>query len=133
MKVEHIGYAVKNIEKSMSVFQKMGYVFGEVIDDTDRNIKIAFGVMDGYKIELVAPLEKDKPSPVDAYVQKSGNTPYHICYESEDFEADVKQLEEQRFKIVIPPAPACAFGGRRVVFMNQLSMGLLEIVEAEHE
>lgn len=131
MRVEHIGYAVKNIEKSITAFQKMGYEFGMVINDEDRNIKIAFGCMDGYKIELVSPLSKESPSPVDLYIQKTGNTPYHICYESDNFEQDIKKLEEQRFKVILPPAPACAFNGRRVVFMNQVSMGLLEIVEAE--
>ena len=127
MKIDHVGYAVKNIDKAMKQMMTMGYHFSELVDDTDRNVRITFGELDGYRIELVAPM--DAGSPVDAHLQKIGPTPYHICYKSDNIEADIEELIKNRFKIQVPLAPAIAFGGKRVVFMYSLSLGLIEIVE----
>ena len=129
MRIDHIGYAVKRIDRAMSSFEKLGYVFEPAIDDTDRNVKLAFGVKDGYRIELVAPLDKKQESPVDQYLSNAVGTPYHICYESDRFDDVVEELKAQGFKVVIEPRPAVAFGGRRVVFMMNIGFGLMEIVE----
>lgn len=130
MRIDHIGYAVKRIDRAMSSFEKLGYVFESAIDDTDRNVKLAFGVKDGYRIELVAPLDKKQESPVDQYLSNAVGTPYHICYESDRFDEEIEELKSQGFKVVIEPKPAVAFGGRRVVFMMNIGFGLMEIVKA---
>jgi len=127
MVIDHIGYVVKNIDKARKTMETLGYIFEETIEDRDRNIYIAFGAMDGYRVELVAPISEG--SPVDTYLSKIGPTTYHICYKSKDIDADIKFLQENRFKISIPLAPAVAFGYKRVVFMYSLSVGLIEIVE----
>ena len=130
MKINHIGYAVKRIDRAITAFQKLGYEFEPVIDDTDRNVKLAFGNKDGYRIELVAPLDKRQESPVDQYLSNAVGTPYHICYESESLDAEIEELKAQGYKVVIEPIPAVAFGGRRVVFMMNIGFGLMEIVES---
>ena len=118
MNVDHIGYSVKNIDASRQAFEELGNIF------------ISFGRLGDYRIELVSPLDPALPSPVDGTLKKSGNTPYHICYTSSRFEDDIKELQQKRFLLTIPPAPACAFGGRRVAFLYHLQIGLLELVEA---
>ena len=129
MKIDHIGYAVKNIEKSINEFRKLGYVFDDVIEDNKRNVYICFGCLDGYRVELISPLDKNKPSPVDNYVKGNGNTPYHICYKTNNFNETIEELKKQKFMTVIEPEEACAFGGKRVVFMFNSGIGLLEIAE----
>ncbi|MFR2745959.1 MAG: VOC family protein [Roseburia hominis] len=127
MNVDHIGYAVKNIDASRQAFEELGYVL--IVNDTDRNIFISFGrwaitASSWYRLDPAL------PSPVDGMLKKSRNTPYHICYTSSRFEDDIKELQQKRFLLTIPPAPACAFGGRRVAFLYHLQIGLLELVEA---
>ncbi|MCH5193336.1 MAG: VOC family protein [Oscillospiraceae bacterium] len=130
MKIDHIGYAVKNIDKAKKAMKVLGYDFGDVIEDTDRGIYISFGTKDALCIELVAPIDvKAGNSPVSNLLSKAGPTPYHICYHSDDLEADVSFLEADGFRLLIPPAPAVAFGGKRVVFMFSVDIGLIEIVE----
>lgn len=129
MRIEHIGYAVKRIDRAIMSFKILGYVFEPVIDDMDRNVKLAFGEKDGYRIELVAPLDRKLESPVDQYLSNAVGIPYHICYQSENFNEEIEELERQGFKVVIEPKPAIAFGGRRVVFMMNIGFGLMEIVE----
>lgn len=130
MKIDHIGYAVKRIDRAMRSFEKLGYTFESVVEDTDRNVKLAFGDKDGYRIELVSPLDRNQESPVDQYLSNVVGTPYHICYESDRFDTDMETLEAQGFKVVIEPCPAVAFNGKRVVFMMNIGFGLMEIVES---
>ena len=129
MTIDHIGYAVKRVDRAMASFEKLGFRFEPCIDDADRNVRLAFGDNDGYRIELVAPLDKGQPSPVDQYLRNTPGAPYHICYQADDLEAAVEQLQQQGFRVIIEPKPAVAFGGRRVVFMMSLGFGLMEIVE----
>lgn len=129
MKIDHIGYAVKNIKKSIVEFEKLGYVFEDVLIDVKRNIYICFGELDGYRIELVSPYDKKQDSPVDNYVKGNGNTPYHICYKVSNLDETIQRLASQKFLTVIPPEEACAFGDKRVVFMFNPGIGIMEIVE----
>lgn len=127
MRVDHIGYAVKNMKKARETMEMLGFAFGEVFEDAERNIDISFGIMDGYRVELVAP--RDGGSLIDSYLQKNGSIPYHICYRSDQIEEDIQKLLANRFRISVPLASAVAFGGKRVVFLYSLSIGLIEIVE----
>jgi hypothetical protein len=129
MKIDHVGYAVKKIDRAESSLEKLGFVFEPVVEDTIRNVRIAFGIKDDYRIELVAPLDNKLKSPVDQYLSNSSGTPYHFCYQSENFEKEIEELEKQGYKVIIPPKPAVAFGGKSVVFLMNLGFGLMEIVE----
>ena len=127
MKIDHIGYAVRNIENAKMGMKVLGFVFKDVIVDATRNIYICFGENDKCRVELIAPLSEG--SPVDVQLAKMGPTPYHICYKSEHIEDDIARLEKNRFKVTIPLAPAVAFDGKRVAFLYSLEVGLIEIVE----
>ena len=129
MKIDHIGYAVRDIGKAKKQLAALGYVFEDTIEDADRNVFLAFGELDGYRVELVAPRNRDLESPVDSVLAKNGPTPYHICYISNNLDADVETLQKNRFKITVSPAAAVAFNGKRVVFLYSLSAGLIELVE----
>lgn len=129
MKIDHIGYAVKRIDRAIASFEKLGFSFERVIEDYDRNVYLVFGNNDGYRIELVSPLDKGKASPVDQYLSNTSGTPYHICYQSADFDNEIESLKQNGFKEVIAPAKAIAFDGRRVIFMMNMGFGLMEIVE----
>ena len=133
MTVDHIGYAVKNISKAISEFEKLSFEFENVIEDKDRNIFICFGNNGSYRVELVSPIDKERPSPVDTYLSKVGPTAYHICYKPSDLEGDISELERQGFRVIIPPAFATAFsrrgGYKQVAFLMGKNSGIFEIVE----
>ena len=126
MKIDHIGYAVKRMDRALKSFEEIGFVFDSVVDDLDRNVQLAFGTKDGYRIELVCPLDRKQISPVDHYLNNIAGTPY----QSDDFDNEIIKLKQQGYKVIIDPKPAIAFGGKRVVFMMNIGFGLMEIVEA---
>lgn len=129
MKIDHIGYAVRRIDRASAEFEKLGFKFEKIIDDVDRNIKILFGNKDGYRIELVSPLDKKLKSPVDQYISNVPGIPYHICYQSKEFDKEIENLKSKGYKTIIEPKPAIAFDGSRVVFMMNVGLGLIEVVE----
>ncbi len=133
MKIDHIGYAVRNMDKALDSFQQLGFVFEPIIDDIDRNVRICFGEKDGYKIELICPLDGKKSSPVDQYLANALGTPYHICYLTDHLDKEIERFKKQGFKVIISPSPAIAFQNRRVVFMMSLGFGLMELVEKKRE
>ncbi len=127
MHLDHIGYAVKHIEQAIQGFCDLGFQFGEIIQDPERKISIAFGENNGVVIELISPLEKG--SPVDRTLRKNGNTPYHLCYQSINLEKDIEDLTKKAFQVIVPPNNAIAFEGRKVAFLYHMQVGLIELVE----
>jgi methylmalonyl-CoA/ethylmalonyl-CoA epimerase len=62
-------------------------------------------------------------------LQKNGNSPYHICYDSEDIASDIAALKKQGYLLVTRPLPAPAMDGRPAAFMYGKNVGLIELVE----
>lgn len=129
MKVHHIGYLVKKLVKAAEEFEKLGYVrLGEITADPYRKIDILFLEKDGYVVELVSPNQPD--SVVSGLIRTYKNAPYHICYESAGFQKDLERLTADGYVQIDEPAPAPAIGNRRVVFLMNSRLGMIELLEA---
>lgn len=129
MKIHHIGYLVKSIEKALPSFESLGFIpQGENVYDEIRDIDILFMNNEGYCIELVEP--KSEKSVAWNLLKKMGVTPYHICYFSTDFEKDMDELRAAKFVPMGEPLPAPALGNKRVVFMFSRHSGIIELIEA---
>ncbi len=130
MKIHHVGYLVKHFDEAYAVFSDLGFrPDGPVTLDESRNIRIQFMSKDGVVIELVSPVSKD--SAVGSLLKKTGASPYHICYESEDFQQDMESLEQKGYLRITEPAPAPAIEGNNVVFLVNPEIGLIEIVDKQ--
>ena len=129
MTFDHIGYAVDDIEKAKKTMTFLGWTFGDVIEDEDRGVYLCFGDMNGARVELVCPIKKDASSVIDAWLSKIGPTPYHICYEVDSLEESLAELRKQRFIMVKKPSQAVALENKRVCFLFNKDVGLIELVE----
>lgn len=128
MKIHHIGYLVKKIEKAISAFTDLGYIVEkETIYDSYRDIDICFLIKDGYRVELVSP--KSKNSVVYEMYKNTGNSPYHICYETDDPESDIKWLLDNNYILCDEKHPAVALENREVCFFVHPYMGMIELLE----
>lgn len=127
LSVHHIGYLVKKIEKARQAFLSLGYVVEQdIVYDHIRKVNICFLVKDGYRIELVSPAAED--SVVAGLMKKYKNSPYHICYQTEDLEASFAELTSGGFLAIDSPTPAPALGGHDVVFLTHASLGMIELL-----
>lgn len=125
--VHHIGYLVKKIEKAKQSFLNLGYIIEQdTLYDDIRKVDICFLTKDGYRVELVSPVSED--SVVAGLMKRYKNTPYHICYETSDFDRDYADLTANGFLAIDELTPAPALGNRQVVFLNHAAMGMIELI-----
>lgn len=128
MRVHHIGYLVRRLEKAVRRFEQLGYTAkGAPVYDEGRRVNIQFLEKDGYLVELVASAAPD--SVVAGLYQRFRNAPYHLCYAADSFEEELARLCQNGYVQMGEPAPAPAFGGRRVVFLLSAEIGMIELVE----
>lgn len=128
MKIHHIGYLVKKIEKAAAAFEALGYEReGAVVHDEIRKVDILFLTKDGYRIELVSPYAAD--SVAAGLLKTYKNAPYHICYTAGSFEKDMEKLEGSGYVRIDEPTAAPAICGRRVTFFVHPAMGMIELLE----
>ncbi len=132
MKIHHVGYLVKKMDRAIDSFTILGFCsISDMIYDEYRDVDIQFMEKDGYVVELVSP--RSDRSVVSNLIKTYKNTPYHICYESDSFEDDLKTLELSHFTMFDEPCPAPALGDRRVCFLQSPRIGMIELVEMERE
>jgi methylmalonyl-CoA/ethylmalonyl-CoA epimerase len=128
-RLDHAGFAVADLDAAIALFRDaFGASVGPTIEDPIQRVKLCFAEYSGGRVELIAPLGED--SPVSQLVATSGGGLYHLCFETTDMDAEVRQLRGQGFVPTGPPQPAVAFGGRRVIFLFHRLAQLIELVEA---
>ena len=125
--IDHIGYAVHDIQKTAQYYVDGGWSLSEIYDENVQNTKIAFLTKVGMPtIELVSPL--DGESPVDNILKHSGVAPYHICYGVDDMMAAVEELYEEGFKPLFMPVKSVAMNNREICYLYHLELGAIELV-----
>ena len=129
LKIHHIGYLVKKIDRAKQTFEALGYrVEQDTVYDDIRKVDICFLLKDGYRVELVSPVSPD--SVVAGLIKKYKNAPYHICYETDDYETALAELTTGGFLAIDTLTPAPALDGRRVVFLTSAGAGMIELIAA---
>lgn len=127
LKIHHIGYLVKKIEKAKQSFKVLGYdTEQDTVYDSIRKVDICFMIKDGYRIELVSPVSED--SVVAGLLKRYKNCPYHICYETDDYETAYAELTAKGFIAIDTPTPAPALNDRHVVFLSSATVGMVELI-----
>ncbi len=97
--IEHLGIAVKNIEKAIPYYEKIlglkCYAKEEVID---QKVITAFFKVGQTKIEL---LEGTSPeSPISKFIEKRGEGIHHIAYCVDDLEASLREVEAKGVHLI---------------------------------
>lgn len=131
MKFDHIGIVVEDIQKYfdeflMPVLNIKGW--SEIYTDYNQQSKVAFVETDNQcRIELIEPL--NEMSPVSQVLKKKKGSLHHMCFIAEDFEKDIRRLQDSKCLMISPPKPAVAFDNRRVVFFFTPTYEVIEVVE----
>ncbi|MDW7740315.1 MAG: methylmalonyl-CoA epimerase [Bacillota bacterium] len=128
-KVDHIGVAVKDLEKAISFYRdQIGIEFKgtEVVDE--QKVKVAFFPVGESKIEL---LESTVPDgPVGKFIEKKGEGIHHLSFRVTNIEEKLAQLKDKGVEL-IDEKPRYGAGGARIAFLHPKSTGgiLIELCE----
>lgn len=115
-KIEHIGIAVKNLEKSNSLFASL---FGEshykIEEVASEGVKTSFFKSGPNKIEL---LEATKPeSPIAKFIEKKGEGIHHIAFAVDNIKEEIKRLQGEGFT-VLNETPKKGADNKLVAFLH---------------
>lgn len=98
-KIEHIGIAVKDIEKSNELFKALFDKAHYKIEDVEsEGVKTSFFKCGPNKIELLQATNKN--SPIAKFIEKKGEGIHHIAFAVDNIEEEIKRLTEQGFEMI---------------------------------
>jgi methylmalonyl-CoA/ethylmalonyl-CoA epimerase len=115
-KISHIGVAVKDLEVSTALFQKL---FGKEPDRAeelrDHKVKTAMFNVGTSSIELTEAL--DPESPIAKFIEKRGEGVHHVSFLVDDIEKELARLKLAGFQL-IDEQPRLGADGCRVAFLH---------------
>lgn len=131
-KIEHIGIAVKNLEVSNLLFEKLlGISSYKQEEVASEGVKTSFFMNGPNKIEL---LEATNPeSPIAKFLEKKGEGIHHIAFEVEDIISEMERLKKEGF-VVLNEAPKIGADNKLVVFLHPKGTNgvLIELCQEIH-
>ena len=118
-KIEHLGIAVEDIEKSSKIYESLlgskAYKQEEVVSE---NVLTAFFKIGESKIELLAATHPD--SAIAKFIEKKGQGIHHIAFDVDDIYAEMKRLKEEGF-ILLNEAPKRGADNKLICFVHPKS------------
>lgn len=118
-KIEHIGIAVKDLEKSnelfAAIFGKPNYKTEEV---ESEGVKTSFFEVGPNKIELLEGTNEN--SPISKFIEKKGEGVHHIAFAVDDILSEVARLKKAGF-VVLNETPKKGADNKLVVFLHPKS------------
>lgn len=115
-KIEHIGIAVKNIEESNILFEKLlgvpSYKSEEVLSE---GVLTSFFQTGTDKIELL--MATNPESPIAKFLEKKGEGIHHIAFDVDDIAAEIERLKSEGF-VLINEVPKKGADNKWVVFLH---------------
>ena len=119
MKIEHLGIAVKSLENSDSLFERLLGKPNYKQESVEREgVTTSFYQVGDSKIEL---LEATNPeSPIAKFIDKKGEGIHHIAFGVENIYAEIERLKSKGF-VFISEQPKDGADNKLVVFLHPKS------------
>ncbi len=126
----HIGIAVQSISIARKQYELFGFkATGEPVAEPDFGVVSLMMTFNHCTIELLEPIEAGKESPIDSYIKTKPYKMYHLAYSVTNLDAQIAELQQNRFVMIGKPCPSKSFNGRKSVFMFNRNMGIIELAE----
>ena len=98
-KIEHIGIAVKDLEKSNALFASLfGEAHYKIEEVASEGVKTSFFKNGPNKIELLEATRED--SPIAKFIEKKGEGIHHIAFAVKDIRGEMKRLADEGFQLL---------------------------------
>ena len=130
-KIEHIGIAVRDIEESIELYEKLLKTTCYNTESVEsEGVKTAFFRVGESKIEILAATNQD--STIKKFIEKNGEGVHHIAFSVENIEQEIDRLQEEGF-ILISEKPKKGADNRIIAFLHPRSTKgvLIELCQDE--
>jgi len=127
-KIDHIGIAVKDLEKACDVFDKLNIktIGKEIVEE--QKVKVAFLPVGNSELEL---LESTSPDgPIARFIEKKGEGIQHIAFKVDNLTETLEKLKKEGVRL-IDEKPRYGAGGAKIAFLHPKSTNgiLIELCE----
>ncbi|MDO9153312.1 MAG: methylmalonyl-CoA epimerase [Paludibacter sp.] len=97
--IDHIGIAVKNLEESITLYEKLLGVECYAIEEVaDQFVRTAFFLVGQTKIELLE--STDPEGPIGSFIEKRGEGIHHIAFATENTDQALAEAKENGFRLI---------------------------------
>lgn len=118
-KIEHIGIAVKDLEASNLLFEKLlGRSHYKIEEVASEGVRTSFFKTGENKIELLEALGDS--SAIAKFLEKRGEGVHHIAFAVNDITAEIKRLQAEGFT-VLSEEPKIGADNKLVTFLHPKS------------
>ena len=118
-KIEHIGIAVKDLEVSNLVFEKLFGAPAYKFEDVEtEGVTTSFFMNGPNKIELLAATNPE--SPIAKFIEKKGEGIHHIAFDVENIYAEIDRLKNEGF-VLLNEIPKKGADNKLVAFLHPKS------------
>ncbi|MBS3753564.1 MAG: methylmalonyl-CoA epimerase [Anaerolineales bacterium] len=127
--IDHIAIVVEDLEEALKFWRdRLGLALDHIETVSSQGVKIAFLPVGNSEVELIQPL--DDKSGVAKYLRKKGPGMHHLCFEVEDIQERLRDLESQGVRL-IDQEPHVMDDGRKLAFLHPKSASgvLIELYE----
>jgi len=115
-KIEHIGIAVRNLEQSCAVYEKLLGVSAYKTESVlSEGVHTAFFRTGGNKIELLEASREG--SPIATFIEKRGEGVHHIAFDVDDILAEMTRLKKEGF-VLLNEEPKPGADNKLVCFLH---------------
>lgn len=115
-KIEHIGIAVKDLEVSNPLFEKLlGVGHYKIEDVTSEGVRTSFFKSGPNKIELLEATSSE--SAIAKFIERKGEGVHHIAFSVADLDYELKRMENEGFTI-LPGFPKEGADRKLVAFLH---------------
>ena len=118
-KIDHIGIAVKSIQESIPLYEKLLNTKCYAIEEVkEQFVKTAFFLIGETKIELLE--STDPEGPISSFLDKKGEGIHHIAFEVADIYAEMERLKKEGF-ILLSEEPKKGADNKLICFLHPKS------------
>jgi methylmalonyl-CoA epimerase len=130
-KISHIGIAVKDLDKAIEFYKKIGLHVESTEVVESQKVKVAFIPVGDVRIELLAATSED--SPIAKYIEKKGEGIQHLALEVDNVEESIKDAISKDIRM-IDKMPREGAHNAKIAFAHPKSTNglLLEYCEEHH-
>jgi methylmalonyl-CoA/ethylmalonyl-CoA epimerase len=115
-KLEHIGIAVKNLDKSNALFERLlGKAPYKIEDVPGEGVRTSFFDVGGVKIELLEATRVD--SPIAKFIENRGEGLHHLAFAVDAIEDKMKKLTDDGFHL-LSDKPKPGADNKNIVFVH---------------
>ena len=131
MVIDHISFAVKNLEEGISYWSR---VFGyrqltNIVVNSLQKVKVVFlDKEDSIPVKLIEPVEGNLS--LQNFVNRGGGF-HHICFKCSDVNEKLNELSDKGLLVLVPPQPGEAFNNHEIAFLLARYGLNIELIDTE--